>query len=201
MVHSGLYGPDGTLLAPATMPARPQICRFDETTDGSVLAGEILHQTPTGYLIQAASFVEGQLVPDDGHWLMVPWDCDALRGDLPRDWEKTELEFLEFLFGSDASAWPPLMWYYLHGCEMGRTVFHSHGHIVRWRPGMSGVGQWTLEAKYSAALEQLEELHQLVAASCADAQEALRALEAGGVADAKAILSRLLGRPVPATTV
>jgi Na+/phosphate symporter len=50
-------------------------------------------------------------------------------------------------------------------------------------------------------LEQLEELHQLVAASCADAQEALRALEAGGVADAKAILSRLLGRPVPATTV
>jgi hypothetical protein len=66
---------------------------------------------------------------------------------------------------------------------------------------MSGVGQWTLEAKYSAALEQLEELHQLVAASCADAQEALRALEAGGVADAKAILSRLLGRPVPATTV
>lgn len=114
---------------PAVLPARPEVCRFDADDSGAVAAGELLAVNAFGYAIQAAVPTDQGFVPEEGHYLLLPWECVSLWSEMRLDWEIHRLDLIQKLLGTDERLWPDIVVYRLRGKGIGQSIAHIHDHL------------------------------------------------------------------------
>ncbi|MDB5179215.1 MAG: hypothetical protein JWN01_1158 [Patescibacteria group bacterium] len=118
-------------MAPATLPDAWAFCIFCPNSNDEVPAGEVTAKNDLGYLTQAGRMVDGTLVLEEEHWLLVPREHISIRSKMPQGWDEAEYYLISQIpgFGPDEADWPPYVAYSLYGTEVGQTMAHRHTHV------------------------------------------------------------------------